>query len=169
MNPLDEIEDAAEKLPPAQLKEMVRFLTVRLARQEQTPPRRYHPRTDSGGVPPGIDPRKLGQLPEDLGAFIRLGTNPRVMAQPLTLDDALAYVDEWLDLSSIRFNGATDRHRGECARMPRGAQAIGNLVIGQVVGTGADLLRPDRPGRFLLSGSGLFRFAHDAGKVAKGS
>ncbi len=62
---MDEIESAAEKLTPAQLKELVRFLTVRLARQEQHPRRPYRMSTHAGGVLPGIDPRKLGQLPED--------------------------------------------------------------------------------------------------------
>jgi uncharacterized protein len=63
-----------------------------------------------------------------LSAFIRLSTNPRVMARPLTLDEALAHVDEWLDLQSVRVIGPTDRRRLEFARMLRGARATGNLV-----------------------------------------
>ena len=70
-----------------------------------------------------------------LGAFIRLGTNPRVMAQPLTLDEGLAYVDEWLDLPSVRVIGPTDRHRVEFSRMLRGAQATGNLVTDAYLAT----------------------------------
>jgi hypothetical protein len=65
MSTLAEIENAAEKLSPAQQEELVRFLTSRLARQKTHPPRPYRMSTHPGGVLPGIDPGKLGQLPED--------------------------------------------------------------------------------------------------------
>ncbi len=33
-----------------------------------------------------------------LTGFIRISTNPRVMTEPLTLEEALGYMDEWLAL-----------------------------------------------------------------------
>jgi hypothetical protein len=63
-----------------------------------------------------------------LGAFIRLATNPRIMTQPLTLDDAMAHVNEWLDLPLVRSIVPTDRHREIFAQMLRGSMATGNLV-----------------------------------------
>jgi hypothetical protein len=63
-----------------------------------------------------------------LGAFIRLGTNPRVMSQPLSLDEALAYVEEWLALPIVCVPGPTALHLREFSRMLRAARATGNLV-----------------------------------------
>ena len=50
------------------------------------------------------------------------------MTQPLTLDEALAHVEEWLDLPAVRPILPTDRHREIFARMLRGSMATGNLV-----------------------------------------
>ena len=63
-----------------------------------------------------------------LAAFVRLSTNPRVVTCPLTLDEALGHIDEWLDLPIVRIIAPTERHRVEFARMLRDAQATGNLV-----------------------------------------
>ena len=37
-----------------------------------------------------------------LGAFIRIGTNPRVFERPLSLDQALSRVQSWLDQPCTR-------------------------------------------------------------------
>ena len=66
MSTLPEIESAAEKLPPAQQEELIRFLAARLQRQASSP-RPYRVRTHPGRVREGIDPDKLGQLPADFG------------------------------------------------------------------------------------------------------
>jgi toxin-antitoxin system PIN domain toxin len=63
-----------------------------------------------------------------LAAFIRLATNPRIMTEPLTLDEALSHIEEWLDLQIVSVVLPTERHRIEFARMLRGAKATGNLV-----------------------------------------
>lgn len=63
-----------------------------------------------------------------LGAFIRLGTHPRIMSQPLSLDEALAHVGEWLALPIVCVPGPTAAHLREFSRMLRAAQATGNLV-----------------------------------------
>ena len=64
MSTLAEIENAVEALPPAEQEALLRFLTARF---EAKQPRRvpYRTRTQPGGVRAGIDPDKLGQLPED--------------------------------------------------------------------------------------------------------
>ena len=66
MSLLAEIESAASKLTPAQLQELVQNLTARLARQEKAASKSYKMRAHRGGLRPGIDPNKLGQLPEEL-------------------------------------------------------------------------------------------------------
>lgn len=43
-------------------------------------------------------------------AFIRLGTNPRVFAAPLTLTEALDLVDSWLAQPSVTVVHPTNRH-----------------------------------------------------------
>ena len=43
-------------------------------------------------------------------AFIRLGTNPRVFAAPLTLEEALDLVDSWLEQPCATVVHPTDRH-----------------------------------------------------------
>ena len=63
-----------------------------------------------------------------LGAFIRVGTNPRVFDRPLTLEDALARVQTWLDQPCVRVVHPTDRHWQIFRDMLTGARAVGNLV-----------------------------------------
>ena len=66
MSTLPEIESAAEKLSPAQQEQLIRFLASSLQRRSNSP-RPYRVRTHPGRVREGIDPDKLGQLPEDFG------------------------------------------------------------------------------------------------------
>ena len=63
-----------------------------------------------------------------LAGFIRVSTNPRVMGEPLTLDGALAYLDDWLSLPMVRAIEPTPGHREEFARSLRAVNATGNLV-----------------------------------------
>ena len=63
-----------------------------------------------------------------LAGFIRISTNPRVMTNPLTINEAIADLDEWLTLPVVRVIGPTRGHWEEFARMLRGADAKGNLV-----------------------------------------
>jgi toxin-antitoxin system PIN domain toxin len=43
-------------------------------------------------------------------AFVRLATNPRVFAAPLTAEEAVDLVDEWLDAPNTTVVHPTDRH-----------------------------------------------------------
>jgi len=63
-----------------------------------------------------------------LGAFIRIGTNPRVFERPLSLDQALSRVQSWLDQPCTRIVYPTDRHWIVFQRMLIEGQAVANLV-----------------------------------------
>lgn len=63
-----------------------------------------------------------------LSAFIRIGTNPRVFEHPLSLEQALARVQSWLDQPCIRIIRPTERHWIVFQEMLRGGQAVANLV-----------------------------------------
>ena len=63
-----------------------------------------------------------------LGAFIRIATNPRVFERPLTLDQALARVQGWLDQPCTRLVQPTGRHWQVFRQMLVAGQAVGNLV-----------------------------------------
>jgi uncharacterized protein len=43
-------------------------------------------------------------------AFVRLSTNPRVFAEPLSVEESLDYVDSWLDQPVATIVHPTDRH-----------------------------------------------------------
>ena len=63
-----------------------------------------------------------------LTAFVRISTNRRVMTTPSMLDEALAYINEWLALPIVCTPGPTSEHGAWFSQMLRGAQAVGNLV-----------------------------------------
>ncbi len=63
-----------------------------------------------------------------LGAFIRIGTNPRVFEHPLSLDQALTCVQSWLDQPCARIVNPTERHWAIFRKMLRAGQAVANLV-----------------------------------------
>lgn len=63
-----------------------------------------------------------------LGAFIRIGTNPRVFDHPLSLDQALSRVQSWLEQPCTRIVTSTDRHWVVFQELLREGQAVANLV-----------------------------------------
>lgn len=63
-----------------------------------------------------------------LGAFIRIGTNPRVFENPLSLNQALSRVQSWLDQPCTRIVHPTGRHWIIFRKMLTGGQAVANLV-----------------------------------------
>ncbi len=63
-----------------------------------------------------------------LCAFIRISTNPRVFENPLSLEQALARVQSWLDQPCTRVIRPTERHWTVFQQMLRGGQAVANLV-----------------------------------------
>lgn len=63
-----------------------------------------------------------------LTAFIRIGTNHRVLQRPLTLKEAAERVQSWLDQPCVRVIGPTEQHWPLFQQMLRAGQATGNLV-----------------------------------------
>jgi toxin-antitoxin system PIN domain toxin len=63
-----------------------------------------------------------------LAAFIRIGTNPRVFAHPLSLSQALARVQSWLDQPCTRVVQPTERHWVVFQQLLTSGQAVANLV-----------------------------------------
>jgi len=63
-----------------------------------------------------------------LSAFIRIGTNPRVFEYPLSLEQALARVQSWLDQPCTRVIRPTERHWTVFKQVLTDGQAVANLV-----------------------------------------
>ncbi len=63
-----------------------------------------------------------------LSAFIRIATNPRVFEHPLSLEQALARVQSWLDQPCTRVVRPTERHWTVFQQMLTDGQASANLV-----------------------------------------
>ncbi|MEA3414901.1 MAG: type II toxin-antitoxin system VapC family toxin [Thermodesulfobacteriota bacterium] len=63
-----------------------------------------------------------------LSAFIRIGTNPRVFEHPLSLEQALARVQSWLDQPCTRVVRPTERHWTVFKQLLTDGQAVANLV-----------------------------------------
>ena len=63
-----------------------------------------------------------------LSAFIRIGTNPRVFEHPLSLEQALARVQSWLDQPCTRVVRPTERHWTVFRQVLTDGQAVANLV-----------------------------------------
>ena len=63
-----------------------------------------------------------------LSAFVRIGTNPRVFERPLSLEQALARIQSWLDQPCTRVVRPTERHWTVFKQMLTDGQAVANLV-----------------------------------------
>ncbi len=63
-----------------------------------------------------------------LSAFIRIGTNQRVFENPLTLEQAIACVQSWLDQPCVRIVRPTDKHWSIFQQMLLDGKALANLV-----------------------------------------
>ncbi|MDI6773815.1 MAG: PIN domain-containing protein [Verrucomicrobiota bacterium] len=64
-----------------------------------------------------------------LGAFIRIGANPRVFGHPIVLDQAISRIQSWMDQPCARIVNPTERHWTVFQRMLREGQAVANLVL----------------------------------------
>lgn len=63
-----------------------------------------------------------------IGAFIRIGTNPRVFNHPLSLEQALSRVQSWLDQPCTRIVHPTSQHWSIFRKILIEGQAAANLV-----------------------------------------
>jgi hypothetical protein len=63
-----------------------------------------------------------------LNAFIRIGTNSRVYEHPLSLLEATARIQSWLNQPCTRIAIPTERHWDIFQELLRNGKAVGNLV-----------------------------------------
>ncbi len=63
-----------------------------------------------------------------LTAFLRIGTNPRLLRRPLTVREASARVQSWLDQPCVRVIQPTDDHWEIFQRLLHKGRATANLV-----------------------------------------
>jgi len=61
-------------------------------------------------------------------AFVPLATNPRVFAAPLTVEEALDFVDSWLEQPNTTIAHPTDRHGRLLRELLESLGTAGNLV-----------------------------------------
>jgi len=84
-----------------------------------------------------------------LWAFLRIATNPRVFAQPLTVTEAVGLVSSWLDQPAAGMLEPGERHWEILAGLLRDGQAAGPLVMDAALAAlaiehGATLCSTDR-------------------------
>ena len=63
-----------------------------------------------------------------ISALIRIGTNPRVFENPLSLEQTLTRVQSWLDQPCTRIIRPTERHWTVFRQVLTDGQAVANLV-----------------------------------------
>lgn len=74
------------------------------------------------------EPSGVGFAWVALLGFVRISTRRGIFVNPLSIEDALALVDEWLNHPQARLLHPTDRHPALLARLLLGEGRGGNLV-----------------------------------------
>ena len=82
-------------------------------------------------------------------AFLRLTTRTGILRRPLSVDAALDYVGEWLELPPVRVLHPTEAHWGVLSTLLRGLGSAGNLtsdahVAALAIEHGAKICSADR-------------------------
>ncbi|MEX0984779.1 MAG: TA system VapC family ribonuclease toxin [Actinomycetota bacterium] len=72
--------------------------------------------------------RPVGFPWQSLLAFVRIATNPRATARPLTPDQAWTHVEEWLRADVGWLPVPTERHAGVLGALVRRHQLRGNMI-----------------------------------------
>jgi uncharacterized protein len=73
-------------------------------------------------------PRRVGIPWQSLVAFVRISTHPRASESPLTPDDALGYVQDWLAADPVWTPVPGPRHGELLADLVQRHQLRGNLI-----------------------------------------
>lgn len=73
-------------------------------------------------------PRRVGLPWQTVTAFLRISTNPRALAEPLTPGDAWQLVDAWLDAPTAWIPLPGSGHRAILSRMITSLDLRANLV-----------------------------------------
>jgi len=68
-----------------------------------------------------------------LKAFIRIGTNSRLHQRPLTLKEACARLQSWLDQPCVRLFQPTEHHWTLLQTMLKKGKATGNLISDELL------------------------------------
>lgn len=74
------------------------------------------------------EPAGIGFAWVALLGFVRITTRRGILPAPLSIEDALGLVDDWLNHPHARILNPTDRHAALLARLLIGAGRGGNLV-----------------------------------------
>src|SRR5450432_508696 len=74
------------------------------------------------------DEREVGLAAPVIYGFIRIGTNRRVFASPMSVSDAVARVEEWLELPTARLLSPGPRHFEIAFRLLREVGVAANLT-----------------------------------------
>jgi uncharacterized protein len=72
--------------------------------------------------------RRIGFPWQALGAFLRIGTNPRAADNPLSPEEAWSHVDSWLAADVAWIPEPTERHADVLRSLVISYQLRGNLV-----------------------------------------
>lgn len=72
--------------------------------------------------------REVGLGAPALFGFVRLATNPQVFDRPLSVDQALGHVEEWLSRPHVRFAMPGPNHLEIAFALLRGLGATRNLT-----------------------------------------
>jgi uncharacterized protein len=73
-------------------------------------------------------PRRVGIPWQSLVAFLRISTHPRASESPLTPEDALSYVEDWLAAEPVWTPAPGPRHGELLADLVQRYQLRGNLI-----------------------------------------
>ena len=93
-------------------------------------------------------PARVGLPWESLTAFLRLSTNPRVMARPLTAPAAWRFVEDWLEAPAAWIPVPTDNHARVLADLiakyrPTGKQVPDAHLVALAIEHGLDVCSAD--------------------------
>lgn len=88
----------------------------------------HHPRAAAWLTGALTGDSRVGIPWQTIGAFLRIGTHPRVLASPMTADAAQRYVDTWLGLDTVWVPPATEHTARIYADLARRHHVTGNLV-----------------------------------------
>lgn len=89
---------------------------------------------DHGAARPWLEdvlsrPEPVGLAWISILAFLRITTNPRLLARPFSLDEAISFVDQWLALPQVVLLEPGPRHWEILRGLLPCAQARGPLVM----------------------------------------
>ena len=73
-------------------------------------------------------PRRVGLPWQSLTAFVRIATNPRALATPLTAGEAWEFIEGWLDVPTVWIPVPSIGHRTILGRLITQLDLRGNLV-----------------------------------------